>query len=921
MSSETNKYVFFLGGRDLEMLEIKKILNAHNLKVFDRNLTRGVKLSDYKKELLDEDSTLKKQANVFIELEIDDKIFLGENYKIIDHHNEHSNKKSSLEQVIEFLKTELQIEVEFTRYFQLVAINDVKHIKGMEEAGASREKIAQIRAADRKAQGVTESEEDLARASILYFKSDDGLITTIQAQTNHFSTIRDIVYFEKSKHLIIYNEKTLNYYGPAKSKLVSFLKNKSVAQFLYASSDENDYLGIDEYKLSPNQLKAIVEEITSWIYKHERINQLPVPHKQEIYSYHLFSFPFIFEGIDEGTNKFSWPLGQEEQEKLTALCANKLTEAGKWKDNGLEFSPRYTLDYNEQNYFYPFIYNSIYGNREASKSMQYLQVDLGKYKGKEEYIINCQKIDNNKEIKYQYKLKIDNVALQLYSTGVGVLMFYLGNYDPTQSAPDDILRINQFGRRLYPPFLGVTKDFRTAEDYGDFEKGLEGYVLEESSKEKKLVPGVKHVELAASLNVLGIECTFKKYKEALTSPDHLQQLPDFILRLFKDEGGQEIIKIKPVLDDRMFVLCWYGNQSISKVLSGSEDRYLKHDWWYNYVYVDNPGIRTCQNDGMASDLIKAATNPRWSNFGTLFGITDYSFVILSTDHNSLVNYGSDFLVNHLRTMYHKMVGLCLFQRASLLNFSEQLQHNSSGKDAHKNIRSIYKNYSLFINQHYFREVTPQTQGIELYRRLQECFEIEREVNHIDREMNNFHDIVVLEESDASNENTERLNRIVVAITSFLIIPGFIVGFYGMNTFDNALSAYNKIHLGAIVALLFLSGLFAYGYFYGLLLSDKPNRWLKESRPGLVIFISILFFGALCIIPLHCNEVQSTDSIYRGVIQPAKTDTDDNTNFQIVLPARTIQGKKEVFQIPADTLEFNMKNTSDPDSIIIHQTPK
>jgi len=916
MSNKPNEYVFFLGGLDLEMLEIKKILQAHKLKVIDQNLSWGAKLSDYKKEL-DE-----KKTNVLIELEIDDKELLNSIPNIIiDHHNELSHKPSSLEQVIQLLQKKFKLTVDFTNYLKLVAINDVKHIKGLKDLKVPNEDIEKIRAKDRRAQGVTEIDEKLARESVENYKTDVGLVTVIEAQTNYFSPITDFVYDLKKEHLIVYNNRTLNYYGPAKARLVQYLNAKVAGDCLYHGGDENGFLGIAEDKFSPTRIKSLVTDLTNRLNKDLNLNQSLIADQQEIYSYHLFSFPFHFKAKGTDSPTFSWPLDQEGQETMTKNCAQELIETNLWTNEELKFSPQYVLDYNEQNYFYPFLYNSIYGNREESKSIQYLQMDLERQEHPY-YIINCQEIDNGKTIEFTYKLKIDNVALQLYSTGVGVLMFYLGNYEQSQSAPDDILRINQFGRRLYPPFFGVTNKFEETEAYTDFDQGLNGYVKEDNTGKEKTISGVKHIEIAKSLHVLGVECTFDKYKTYTDGSDFLQQLPDFILNLFKDAKSKEIIKIKPVLDDRMFVLCWYGNSSISKAISESNDSYLNHDWWFNYVYIDNPGGKTCQNDGMASDLIKKATNPRWSNYGTLFGITEYSFMILSTDHNNLKEYGTDFLVNHLRTMYHKMVGLCLFQRASLLGFSEQLQNNSSGKYAHKNIRKIYKNYSLFINQHYFREITPQSQGVELYRRLQECFEIEREVNHIDREMNNFHDIVVLEESEASNENTERLNRIVVAITSFLIIPGFIVGFYGMNTFDNALSTYNKFHLAGIVALIFLSGLLAYGYFYKLLLSDKPCRWLKESHPVVVILISFLFFGTLCVIPLHCNKIQSTDSIYRGTIQPAKTDTDPSMNFQIVLPARTIQGKKDVFQLPADTLQFNLKNINQlPDSIILHQSPK
>ncbi|MBI1938221.1 MAG: hypothetical protein HYS25_08845 [Ignavibacteriales bacterium] len=43
--------VFFLGGHDAEMEEIRNILAKHNFIFFDKNLSWGAKASDYKEEI------------------------------------------------------------------------------------------------------------------------------------------------------------------------------------------------------------------------------------------------------------------------------------------------------------------------------------------------------------------------------------------------------------------------------------------------------------------------------------------------------------------------------------------------------------------------------------------------------------------------------------------------------------------------------------------------------------------------------------------------------------------------------------------------------------------------------------------------------------------------------------------------------
>lgn len=47
--------------------------------------------------------------------------------------------------------------------------------------------------------------------------------------------------------------------------------------------------------------------------------------------------------------------------------------------------------------------------------------------------------------------------INLYATGVGFLSFYLKNEDCTQNSPEDILAINQYGRRIMPPFFNDTR--------------------------------------------------------------------------------------------------------------------------------------------------------------------------------------------------------------------------------------------------------------------------------------------------------------------------------------------------------------------------------------------------------------------------------------------------------------------------------
>jgi len=82
-----NKYVFFLGGYDAEMLEIRNILEAQGLTYHDKKLSWGACLSAYKDEIA---SLPADVTPVFIELTPD--IPTPTNAKIIDHHDEKAGR-------------------------------------------------------------------------------------------------------------------------------------------------------------------------------------------------------------------------------------------------------------------------------------------------------------------------------------------------------------------------------------------------------------------------------------------------------------------------------------------------------------------------------------------------------------------------------------------------------------------------------------------------------------------------------------------------------------------------------------------------------------------------------------------------------------------------------------------------------------
>jgi hypothetical protein len=331
---------------------------------------------------------------------------------------------------------------------------------------------------------------------------------------------------------------------------------------------------------------------------------------------------------------------------------------------------------------------------------------------------------------------------------VGILSFELENHKYQHI--EDILLINEYGRRIYPQFLG--KDFSISDTQNAF--------------------------LAQSIEVMGIKEDFTKdYKQ------YDIQLAKFIVDILgktfttsKEDEGKYFIQ--PLFDDRMFTICWYGNSGVSNKI---KQNYQESELWYKFVYLDGQSL-TVQDKDMQKNLIEKVTYSRWKNYGTLYGITRYSFVCL-TDASG---FSKDIILNHVKTMYFQMVTLSLALRASIIRFSDEVTAISDIEESKdislitQKISNLYKNYLRFKNKLYFKEITPQEQGIEIYDKMRKIMRIDDDIVDLSNEimtLNNY--AFILEEK----EEKEQMNKLTKLGTIFLP-PTLIAGIFGMNIFPN-----------------------------------------------------------------------------------------------------------------------------------------
>ncbi len=416
--------------------------------------------------------------------------------------------------------------------------------------------------------------------------------------------------------------------------------------------------------------------------------------------------------------------------------------------------------YNEYTYFHTFTRRALYDSGSSDLDNQILL--YYELNGEVGDFFNIEVLNHK-----TYTLNLKSICLHIYNTGVGVLTFNLENYQYSERG--DILHINEFGRRIYPQFLGENKILNTQNDF--LAKRIWGGI------------GTK----------FQFDENFSQYSEKI-NPRRTFLAPDFIKKVFGYRGNQREgdrsvnfvfsrlyeakgkIRISQVTDDRMFFVSWFGNNNEAAEIGDlvQKKNIDNSDFWYCFIFGDkaNP---TIANDTMRKSQIESVTYARWGEYGTVFGMTRDSLVALSSDLDTLKKKDVPDLSKHMTTMYYQMTILCLVQRASVLRFAYEVSNitellNTSG-NINSRIKDLYKNYIEFINKIYFREITSQIQGIEMYNQFQKVMNLEKEVKDLDSEIQELHTYVSMDEQ-------EKLSK----VAAWFLPAGVIAGLLGMNVF-------------------------------------------------------------------------------------------------------------------------------------------
>lgn len=559
----------------------------------------------------------------------------------------------------------------------------------------------------------------------------------------------------------------------------------------------------------------------------------------------IFIFPFKYE---MAVNKQLKP----------GEVAKKLEEKG-WKVE------HYSLDkignYNEFYYFHPNVQRAIFNKNKnenekkcekENKGMQFLKREDFK-KLKVEYYDKDNVIQPIQPIETQ----VNEIDIHLFDNQIGLLTISTEKLEGDNKTDfHTFLRYNDIARRVYPPHLG---DINTCGLKQDEEKKrkiknlqfINSLACENTCKSKyetRLLPVrislLKDGSEPISEDFKPIDLKAQKDKDIVFLSNIIKKLLD-PFELQEKHGvmpDKDKIYYTPFIDDRMFIVSYYSDNEVSdKLKKRCCDGYVYEtsDDWYRYIFVDG-NYANIENNAMKNDLIRKHTYARWANYGSFFGMSRYSFVLLCDDSN----FSRNVLKQHMKSMYYQIALIVLFQRAMLLKFAEDVDEVTRGFETGKysiklkvDSDRLHGDFIKFINKYWFIEVTPQEQGIEIYNQWMGLLNLEKLYNEVQREVSELAEYV-------ENKIEAETNKNLAMITRFgfpLAILGLIFGFWAIcpdkikeaktfiELFTNTFSLPYFQYICIVSFIVFVSIVISVMFWRRFpKLSSKVITWLKDK---------------------------------------------------------------------------------------------
>lgn len=460
-------------------------------------------------------------------------------------------------------------------------------------------------------------------------------------------------------------------------------------------------------------------------------NKIEQETKENVISYHTFIFPF------------TWGVGDIKRREFIDIVNKTENFVTDNKSESMLLG----------NYFTKSARRAIYNEHESDTDEPVWN-----------YILKPEKLNGakfivsgtEKDITRNYELELNAIRFKIFNTGAAALVYEVKN--TRYNEYNDILKINNWGSRLFTQFVGVDIDIKNLTD--------DKIQFEMPYKSKFILNGEDYENHISFL-----------FSDKIT------------INKANSLNGKKLY-INPILDERMFVCCLlkddefmsraaeYKNGNYDYITSSTDTEILAEDnvarKLHELTFVDFSGV-TCKSKNVLKETMQNHIYERWIENGNIYGAS--SKALISVAKESV----PDFTINSFLSYYVEIAILVLMQRTTLMQFEEELGAVIANKTNHK-IANVQENYIKFNAQFLLREISAKPQAIELYALLKDCLYIDVHRNEIEKQINSCLELEI------AKDNQSRTT--ILSILSLFGVVGVINDVWGwldITNFESLLS--------------------------------------------------------------------------------------------------------------------------------------
>jgi hypothetical protein len=191
------------------------------------------------------------------------------------------------------------------------------------------------------------------------------------------------------------------------------------------------------------------------------------------------------------------------------------------------------------------------------------------------------------------------------------------------------------------------------------------------------------------------------------------------------------------------------------------------------LYVDRASDTYDGLDGYAyepkfvNELLEKDSLGRWIGLGNYSGCCGYA--------NAYLGFGGFFnnviAPSHIPYIYGRMLTLALFYQMALRHYNRRINYATkqlSEDEKTTEFQRLRKQFIRFTNSYWFREVTSQVQGIEIFNLQTQALELEAEYSLIKDEMERADEYSNALRSEESAKRSEELDKQVHKLTKISV---------------------------------------------------------------------------------------------------------------------------------------------------------